>query len=267
MLESLVHQTLLPAKVLIVNDNSTDNTGEIIDSFRSRYGFIDKHDIISSKAHLPGSKVINAFNQGLALVDDNYEFIVKLDADLILPPNYFEKIAALFSGDPEIGIAGGFVYELDGNGKWALNHPMNKNHVRGAFKAYRKKCFQQIGGLKVSIGWDTVDELLALYHGFKIHTEDSLKVKHLRPTGKSYAKKARYLQGEAMFKMRYGFLISLIASAKMAIAQKKLHVFWNTFYGFIKAYFSKKNYIVSTSEGKFIRNYRKKGIFEKLVKF
>ncbi len=49
----------------------------------------------------------------------------------------------------------------DAKGAWKLNHPMNKDHVRGAFKSYTKKCFKAIGGLKNSIGWDTVDEFLA----------------------------------------------------------------------------------------------------------
>ena len=43
---------------------------------------------------------------------------------------------------------------------WQLNHPMNKDHVRGAFKAYIKNCFKAIGGLKKAMGWDTIDELL-----------------------------------------------------------------------------------------------------------
>ena len=90
---------------------------------------------------MPGSKVINAFNKGLPLIDDHYDFIVKLDADLILPECYFKTIAEEFKGSPELGIVGGFVYERNKTEEWLLNHPMNKKHVRGAFKAYSKVLF------------------------------------------------------------------------------------------------------------------------------
>ncbi|XLS30156.1 glycosyltransferase [Flavobacteriaceae bacterium M23B6Z8] len=263
-LDSLSKQSLLPKKVVVVNDNSSDSTELIIEQYASRHDYIFKHNTTSTDTHLPGSKVINAFNQGLSLLDENYDFIVKLDADLILPANYFAEIAKAFERDSRIGIAGGFAYELE-NDQWKLNHPMNKDHVRGAFKAYRKNCFQKIGGLKTSMGWDTVDELLARYHQFEIHTDPSLKVKHLRPTGKSYHKKARYLQGEAMYKMRYGFLLCLLASLKMSLKQKKLHILWDNAIGFLKSWISGKPYMVSKDEGLFIRKYRRDGILKKLA--
>lgn len=263
-LESVTNQTQLPNKVIVVNDNSTDTTEAIIDEYASKYSFIQKLNATSSTEHMPGSKVVNAFNKGAELLDDSYDFIVKLDSDLILPKNYFETIANIFKNNPKAGLAGGFVYEEDSSGVWLLNHPMNKDHVRGAFKAYTKTCFMAIGGLKSSMGWDTVDELLTKYHNFDIYTDTSLQVKHLRPVGKSYNKKAKLLQGEAMYKMRYGFLLSSIASAKMAWKQKKIRTFIHNLKGYLSA--KKKNipFIVTDKEGAFIRKYRFKGVLNKL---
>ena len=263
-LESVVNQTLLPNKVVVVNDNSTDATETIIDGFTAKYHYIQKLNTTSSTEHMPGSKVVNAFNKGLKHLDDEYDFIVKLDSDLILPTNYFETIANIFKNNPKIGLAGGFVYEQDAKGEWLLNHPMNKDHVRGAFKAYTKTCFKAIGGLKNSMGWDTVDELLAKYHDFDIHTDESLKVKHLRPVGKSYNKKAKLLQGEAMYKMKYGFLLTSIASAKMAWKQKKAKLFIHNLKGYLSAKKNKTPFLVNDHEGAFIRKYRFKGILKKL---
>ncbi|MCF8715882.1 glycosyltransferase family 2 protein [Joostella atrarenae] len=263
-LNSLTQQTLLPKKVIVVNDNSSDTTENIIDSFTAEYNFIEKLNLVSSSEHMPGSKVVNAFNKGLEKLDDNYDFIVKLDADLILPENYFKTIAAIFQEDNKIGIAGGFVYEKNETEEWTLNHPMDKNHVRGAFKAYTKTCFKAIGGLKIAMGWDTVDELLCKYHGFSTQTSDGLKVKHLRPTGKSYNKKAKLLQGKAMYTMRYGFLITAIASAKMALKQNKLQTFIDNMKGFMNAKKNNTPFLVSEEEGDFIRAYRIKNIKRKL---
>ena len=107
-LESLVHQTILPKKVVIVNDNSTDNTAEIVVAFAQKHPWISLINKTSEAIHLPGSKVIQAFQKGLEALDDNYDFIVKADADLIFPKNYFETIISHFKADAKIGMAGGF---------------------------------------------------------------------------------------------------------------------------------------------------------------
>src|SRR5690606_34713260 len=145
-LDSILRQTLLPQKIVVVNDNSTDNTPKIIKSFADKFPIIELVNVQSKPIHLPGSKVIEAFNKGLETLDENYDFIVKLDADLILPENYFERIAQLFSENPRVGIAGGRAYLLN-NGSWNLEKLTGNDHVRGAFKSYRKECFLEIGKL------------------------------------------------------------------------------------------------------------------------
>ena len=263
-LNSVLRQSLQPKKVIIVNDNSTDRTEAIIDQFLGLSPVFEKLNTTSSTIHMPGTKVVNAFNKGLSVLDDEYDFLVKLDADVILPDNYFERIAYIFTGNPKVGIAGGFIYEKDSKGIWKLNHPMNKNHVRGAFKAYSKACFKAIGGLKNAMGWDTVDELLAHYYDFEIFTDDGLHAKHLRPTGHSYNEKAKLFQGKAMYTMRYGFWITLIASAKMAMNRKKWNIFIDNFEGYYTARKERESFLVSDKQGKFIRKLRWKNIRRKL---
>ena len=109
-LTAVAAQTLLPGKVVIVNDASTDATEAIIDAFVSDYSFFYKVTTAAAPEHLPGSKVIRAFEKGLAVLDTHFNFIVKLDADIVLPPAYFESIAGIFKKHPGVGIAGGFAY-------------------------------------------------------------------------------------------------------------------------------------------------------------
>lgn len=264
-LTSVLRQTLLPKIVVVVNDNSTDGTEAIIDEFLTLSPIIRKLNISSSSEHIPGSKVINAFEKGLDLLDGDYDFLVKMDADIVPPDYYFERIAYIFRGSPQVGIAGGFAYEQTENGDWKLNHPMNKNHVRGAFKAYSKSCFEAIGGLKVAMGWDTVDELLAQFHGYEIYTDESLKVKHLRPTGNAYDPKAKLLQGTAMFGMRYGFWITVIASVKMAWKQKNAQALIDNMKGYFQAQRGKTPFLVTSKEGQFIRKLRWNNMKKKLM--
>ena len=263
-LSSILNQSLLPKKVVLVNDNSTDATEVIIDKFVNKSTIFQKLNITSSAQHMPGSKVINAFVKGLNILDDAYDFIAKIDADIILPENYFISIGTHFKNDTGIGICGGFIYEQTESGKWELNHPMDSDHIRGAIKAYSKTCFEAICGLRNAMGWDTVDELLARYHGFKTYTDKSLKVKHLRPTRKAYNSNAKRLQGIAMYTMRYGFLITCIASIKMAIKNKSILTFWNNLAGFIQASRKKTPFLVNEKEGEFIRKLRWLNIKRKL---
>ena len=133
-LTSIVSQTKLPAKVVVVNDNSSDDTEIIIDQFIEKHSFITKVTTNATDEHLPGSKVINAFYKGFETLDDDFDIIVKLDADIILPNNYFETIANHFKDDPKIGIAGGLAF-IEKNGNWIYETIADKNHVRGPFKA------------------------------------------------------------------------------------------------------------------------------------
>ncbi len=264
-LESLVSQTKLPKKVVVVNDNSTDNTEKIVNDFIKKHDFISLINTDSSGEHMPGSKVISAFYQGYKTLDTNYDIICKYDADLIFPQNYLEKIVTHFKEDKCIGMVGGFCY-IEKNKTWILESLTNKDHIRGALKAYRKNCFEDINGLKRAMGWDTVDELLAQYHNWKIKTDDSLHVKHLKPTGNTYNPKAKYKQGEAFYRMRYGFWITLIASIKLSLRKRQPQLIVDYLAGFFKARRNKQPFLISKNEGVFVRKLRWKNIKEKLLR-
>jgi len=262
-LQSIVEQTVLPSKIVVVNDGSTDKTEEIIQSFCDNYSFFSLVNKTSEAIHLPGSKVIQAFQKGLETLDDNYDIMVKIDADLIFPSNYFETIIKHFQSDERIGMVGGFCY-IEKNGEWILENLTDKDHIRGALKAYRKETFKEIGGLKPAMGWDTVDELLCKFYNWKVVTDESLHVKHLKPTGASYNKAARYKQGEAFYSLGYGFFITTIASLKLAMRKGKPLLFMDYIKGFWKAKSAKKPLLVTHEQAKFIRNYRWKKMKEKL---
>jgi glycosyltransferase involved in cell wall biosynthesis len=262
-LQSLVEQTVLPTKIVVVNDNSTDKTPEIVSDFASKYPFITLVNKKSDNIHLPGSKVIQAFHEGEKHIDDNYDIIVKVDADLIFPKNYFETIIKHFQSDENIGMVGGFCY-IEKNGNWVLENLTDKDHIRGALKAYRKATFKQIGGLKPAMGWDTVDELLCKFYNWKVVTDESLHVKHLKPTGASYNKAARYKQGEAFYALGYGFFITAVASLKLAMRKGKPYLFVDYIKGFWKAKSQNKTMLVTPEQAKFVRNYRWNKMKEKL---
>ena len=261
-LDSLMRQTVLPVQVVVANDNSTDETAAIAARYAKKYPFVSVVSNPSQNIHLPGSKVIRAFNAGLKELRDPYDIIVKLDADLILPDHYFETVCAAFS-DPSTGMAGGFAY-IQKDGQWVLESLADHDHIRGAFKAYRRELFEQMQGLRPAMGWDTADELLARYYGWKVVTLKNLKVKHLKPTGASYDKAARYKQGESFYTLGYGFSITLVASIKLAAKKGKPLLFFDYLAGFLKAKRAGVAPLVTPDQAKFIRNYRYKKMLGKI---
>ncbi|MFJ1433979.1 glycosyltransferase [Capnocytophaga canimorsus] len=264
-LNSLLEQSYKSFQIIVVDDHSTDNTSLILERLAKNHSCIRVVRNENGTTHLPGAKVVKAFNAGLPFVTPNTNVICKFDADLIFPSNYLEQVAHYFTQFPNIGMCGGVCYTKNDE-DWALEDLTNLDHLRGPIKAYRKTCFEAIGGLKEAMGWDTADELLARFYGWEVKIDPKLHVKHLRPTGAGYSREARYLQGSVFYRLRYGFLLSLLASAKLAYKKHQFSLFFDYIIGYFKA---KKTlpYLVTAEQGKWIRAYRRKAIIRKFFPF
>ena len=264
--ESLIDQTIKPAEVIYVNDNSTDNSKNIIKNLIGKCEWIRVIDHKSFQEHVPGSKVIEAFNFGLKNLETQFDIICKFDGDIILPKNYIEKIIEIFNEKEKVGIAGGNLY-VQKNGKWIYENIAAKTHVRGPIKAYRAECFNDINALKSSIGWDTVDVLLAQKKGWLIYTDKNLIVKHLKPTGQKCSLHSKILQGESLYKMRFGFILSILSLLKSSLNNYSLSRLFFGLIGYCVSFLKQKPFIVTDEEGVYIRNFRWKVIYKKYLKF
>ena len=260
-LDSLLGQTLPAHSIVVIDDNSTDHTATVLADYCRRFPQVKTLYRSSSVQRLPGAKIVQAFNAGLPLVGQA-DIICKYDADLIFPPNYLETLQTYYLQNPQLGMCGG-VCSIEKDGKWLKENLTNKNHLRGALKSYRKECFEAIGGLKEAMGWDTVDELLAQYHGWELLVVEDLVVKHLRPTASRYNSQAQYMQGGMFYRLRYGEVLSFLASAKLAYKKRSLRLFWDYMKGYFKAKKEKQPFLVTPEEGKWIRAYRWRHIKQK----
>ena len=260
-LDSFVSQTYLPNELIVVDDNSSDDTYPIAQSYAQKHNWIKVIQRKSIDEHIPGKKVVDTFNFGLKHTT-KYDLIGKFDADIILPKNYFELIVNQFQANWKLGMCSGllFIKKVD---KWVYENIADKSHIRGPVKLYHKACFNKIGGLRPDVGWDTVDTLLAKYHDFETLTLPELHIKHLRPTGHGYSSKSHKTKGEALYKMRYGIILTKIAALKMAWQAKSFSLYFSAVIGYLKAFFQQQPKYVTKNEGKFIRKYRWKGILSK----
>ncbi|MDC6366538.1 MULTISPECIES: glycosyltransferase family 2 protein [Flavobacteriaceae] len=262
-LDSFVAQTHLPDEIIIVDDHSTDNTFAIASKYAQNYPWIKIVQRKSSDEHIPGKKVVDAFNFGLKHAS-SYDLIGKFDADIILPPNYFETMLNNFQSNWKLGMCSGLLYIKKGD-TWGYENIAEKAHIRGPIKLYHKACFNKIGGLRPGVGWDTVDVLLSQFYDFETLTIPELHVKHLRPTGHGYNTKNYQAKGEALYKMRYGIALAKIAALKMAWQAKNPFLYFQTILGYFKALIGNAPRYVNKKEGDFIRKFRWKGIWSKLA--
>ena len=181
-IHSVVRQTIQPTEWIIVDDGSRDRTGRIIDDCAAEYPWITAVHRADRGLRVPGTGVMEAFYFGYhSLESADWGSIVKLDGDVGLERDYFERCFERFSRDPKLGICGGMMYCVKNGGLTLEANPIF--HVRGPIKLYRRPCWEDIGGLIKAPGWDTVDEVQANRLGWHTKSFSDLKVIHYRPTG------------------------------------------------------------------------------------
>lgn len=144
-LESVVHQTALPLKWVIVNDGSTDATGEISAKYAARYNWIELVNRPVQKERQFAAKV-HAFNAGWERIRQlQYQIIGNLDADVSLDADHFQFLLSKFSQDSRLGVAGTVFREPSGYDS-ALHSFEGYMHVAGGCQLFRRQCFEEIGG-------------------------------------------------------------------------------------------------------------------------
>lgn len=183
-IEGVLAQTVRPLRWVIVDDRSSDRTAEIVQAYLPQYEFIRLLRVTGEDTRHFGKKAA-AFNAGLELLQDvDYEFIGNLDADIKLPPEYYENILEAFRGDPGLGLAGGTVCSRTGDR--FVEDDGAPDSVPGAIQLFRKACFHAVGGKYQQLelgGIDAAAEILARMNGWKVRKIPLCKVWEGRQTG------------------------------------------------------------------------------------
>lgn len=200
--DSMAAQTHLPRAWAIVDDGSADATPAIARRYAERYPWIHLVEGGGGEPRARGARIVAAFERGRAILPEQPEIIVKMDGDIFVPPHYFEWVARTFAENPQAGIVGGVILEHDGS-VWRPAG-FDPRHVRGAFKAYRRTCLEDIGGLRPSMGWDGIDEYGARARGWEVVVLTELVVLHYKPRGsKQPWRRSRFEEGRACHYMGY----------------------------------------------------------------
>lgn len=186
-LDSVVAQNEQPARWVIVDDGSTDDSPGILAEYAAAHDWITvvRREDRGHRAVGPG--VIEAFYAGLETIDlGDYAYLCKLDLDLDLPPTYFGGLIDRMEVDPRVGTCSGKTYFLDEVGR-RVSEKISDEMSIGASKFMRVTCFNQMGGFVREVMWDGIDCHKARMLGWKAVSwrDDELAFEHLRPMGSS----------------------------------------------------------------------------------
>lgn len=221
-LDSVVAQSVRPAKWVIVDDGSTDATPQILAEYARQHDWIQIVTRSDRGHRAVGPGVVDAFYTGYAAINPHdYDFLCKLDLDLRLPPRYFEILMDRMHADPGIATCSGKAYiEEDGQ---LIDERHGDETSLGMTKFYRVSCFEAIGGFVREVMWDGIDCHQCRMKGWKACSwnEPELRFVHLRPMGSSqqsiYTGRKRH--GYGQYFMGTGFLF-MAASALSRVNQK-----------------------------------------------
>jgi len=210
-LDSMVAQTALPERWIIVDDGSKDRTSEIVARYSQRHPWIE---LVRRSPHLDRSFAgkVHAFNAGLERVHPlQFEIIGNLDADISFDPDYLEFLMRKFSEDPKLGVAG--TPFLENGYDSARDSFEGENHVAGGCQLFRRECFEEIGGYTPNRagGVDWIAVTTARMKGWKTRSFAEKRFHHYRTLGTagrssvaasfSYGEKDYYLGGSPVWQL------------------------------------------------------------------
>jgi poly-beta-1,6-N-acetyl-D-glucosamine synthase len=181
-IQSVVAQTVRPAKWVIVSDGSTDGTDEIVRMHAIEHEWIELVRMPERKErHFAGK--VHAFNAGYAKVTNiDYDVLASLDADITFDKDYFDVLLRKFAENPRLGVAGAPFREESHQYDYRFT---SIEHVSGACQLFRRECFEEIGGyVPIKIGGiDLVAVLTARMKGWQTRTFPEKTCFHHRKMG------------------------------------------------------------------------------------
>lgn len=223
-INSVMAQTILPERWIIVDDGSTDATGEIVRRYASMYDQIEyqRREKIDGQTYY-GSNVYAIMEGYSAIKEDEFEFLAVLDADITLPADYYEQILDQFTLDEKLGVASGVYMDMvDGKFRKILN---DRRSTPKAIQVFRIECFEEIGGyLPMKYGGeDTCSCVMARMNGWKSWSFPEMTVVHNKPIGTGHAGnmlKVRFRIGLGEYFLAEHPLFMLVKSLRRCVKEK-----------------------------------------------
>ena len=242
-IDSVLRQSILPTLWIIVDDGSTDDTRRILEKYSERVPFLRVIHRNDRGCRQVGAGVIDTFNAGLSVVNlRDFDYVCKLDLDLVLPDQYFQHLIEWMESNPRLGTCSGKPYYRTSGGQLVPEDCGAENSI-GASKFYRRECFEEIGGFETRLMWDGIDCHRCRMLGWIAASSDhpGVRFEHLRPMGSSHKTiwHGRKRHGEGQYSMGTG-PVYLLASALYRLGSRppifgSLAMLWGYFSAALRA--------------------------------
>ena len=147
-IRSVIAQTHLPSKWVIVSDGSTDGTDELVGRFAKEHAWIELLRMPEHRDRTFAAKAV-CFNTGFdRLKPTSFDLIGNLDADITFDPDYLQFLVGRFADNPRLGVAGTpFIEDASQPQSHSYAHRFaDLQHVSGACQMFRRRCLEELGG-------------------------------------------------------------------------------------------------------------------------
>ncbi len=263
-LDILLSQSLKPQCILVIDNDSEDNTSRIIKEYASLHPNVKYFNYQSENSYSLGGKIVKIFHAGKNHIDSlgiEYDYIVKMDADTKMEEDAFEKLSQRLQ-DQQYGIVSPLAFTLQ-NGKKVFTSTPDW-HTSGDFKIYNRQCLEAMGGLPEDLGWDCADNIRAMEIGYATQVFRDIHYEQTRPIGRYSLLKGWKRQGIGAWKLRYNLAYLLL---------KSIHDFFkpplmlgSVYYlsGYLTAFFRRYPRTLTPKQGKILRRLFWKSLFSRL---
>lgn len=219
VIQSVANQSIKPAVHVIADDSSTDTTIEISKKNGATI-YETNNPRIPYKGHNQALGFIGAMKYATKLVPD-WDFVLKLDADSVVPKHYMESLFKKFNENPRLGVAAGIPFGVS----------VLQGRVTDGARILSRRCYEAIGGYHIRLAFDSHALLLANQYGFETITFDEIKYHELRPA-KKYSNTAWVQLGMERKTMYLPLYHTFMASIKNGLTGSPLILnFFFTFFG------------------------------------
>ena len=251
-----------PLEWIIVDDCSTDGSVKVIEEAMCRFEWIKLVRVDEGSDWERGMKIARLVNIGLKSSNIDWAFFSKIDADIVLPENYFEEIFKEFEDD-RLGIGSGNCF-VKKSGK-IITEKVEREHTRGALKTYRRSCFSDIGGLKEIDGWDGIDNLTARFRGWETRNFPRVLAEHRRPTGSKEVGLSEFISsGKKSYIMCYSWPYLIAKSVAMMFRRPFFIGGLCVFFGFVKSGINGTKRLDDKDLINFIRREQRKNLLQRI---
>ena len=260
-IESVLKQTIQPAKWIFVNDGSSDETPAILKKYAVLYNFIKIIHRKDRGKRAVGAGVIEAFNVAYKSINpDDFSYICKFDLDLDIPAGYFEQLMLRMEAEPRLGTCSGKPYYRDKRSGKMISEKCGDEMSVGMTKFYRTQCFQEIGGFVRQVMWDGIDCHTCRMKGWLACSWDdpAIRFEHLRPMGSSEGNiwRGRTRHGFGQYFMGTSFPYMLISAMYRMTRPPRIIGGVAMLWGYTRSLFKRETRYANKEFKRFLNKYQ-----------